>query len=141
MTPRERYLLNFFRLTSQMWQAIYDFQQGLCGICKKPLDKQINTDHHHGSGLVRGLLCFRCNKTLGENVTQEFLVATLNYVTNPPATTALGGPHYGLPGRIGTKKQRKLIKKMKKESKARQLEKDTTTERALEISKGLIKAA
>jgi len=42
----------------------------------------------------------------------------LEYLKNPPATQALGAPRHGLPGRVGTKKQRKLYKKMLKNQKA-----------------------
>lgn len=49
-------------------------QEGLCAICGKEetrIDRQRNTkvslsvDHCWSTGLVRGLLCFRCNTSLG----------------------------------------------------------------------------
>lgn len=117
LTPRQRRLMDQFRLTESMWQSIYDFQKGLCAICQYPMKKP-NVDHQHAgecAGLVRGLLCAACNRALGRfRDDLGRLQAAVAYLLNPPATMALGAPHYGMPGRVGTKKQRKLIKKMKK---------------------------
>jgi len=114
LSPRAKRLLDQFHLTELMWQAIYDFQRGLCAICRRPMKKP-NTDHCHLTGLVRGLLCPFCNRALGRfRDDLRLLQAAVAYLLNPPATIALGAPHYGMTGRVGTKKQRKLIKKMKK---------------------------
>ena len=51
------------------------------------------------------------------------LQAAVAYLLNPPAVEALGGPHYGLTGRVGTKRARKLAKKYKK-SQIAQIELD-----------------
>lgn len=50
-------------------------QQGCCAICRKPesaFKRRLNVDHNHKTGLVRGLLCYRCNK---------FVVGRLDYPT------------------------------------------------------------
>jgi hypothetical protein len=115
MPPKESYLLDNFLLTAANWQQIYDHQKGLCGICRQPLENKIaNTDHEHRSGLVRGILCFNCNRSVREYFTVEFVSAILEYLKNPPATAALGKPHYGLAGRVGTATRRKLIQKLRK---------------------------
>jgi hypothetical protein len=36
-----------------------------CNICGSISDKRLNIDHDHLSGIVRGVLCSRCNLTLG----------------------------------------------------------------------------
>ncbi len=114
--PRESWLRLCFLLTQEQWRKIYEHQKGLCAICGNPLpDTCTLTDHDHKSGLIRGLLCFRCNKSLGEDITIPFLLKLLEYLQNPPATQALGHSHYGLPGRVGTKKQRKLGAKLRKQ--------------------------
>lgn len=57
-------------------------QKGLCKICKeKP--KRIVIDHCHTTGLVRGLLCVRCNSCLGwyEKYLKE--AKTYLHITSP----------------------------------------------------------
>lgn len=46
-------------------EKIFVQQGGKCGICKKEQNqfkKRLAVDHNHKTGLVRGLLCYRCNK-------------------------------------------------------------------------------
>lgn len=121
LTPRAKRLQMCFNLTEADWQTIYDFQKGLCAICPSPLVKVTNVDHDHTSALVRGILCFQCNMRLGD-LKLEWTKLALAYLLNPPATQALGGPRYGLPGRVGTKKQRKLYNKLKKLSLKKELD-------------------
>lgn len=40
-------------------------QGGKCRICGAAEGKKLHVDHHHDSGLVRGLLCGKCNKAIG----------------------------------------------------------------------------
>jgi len=118
--PNANYLRLTFLLTQDEWILIYRFQNGLCPGCGEPLpDHCTLTDHDHKTGLVRGLLCFRCNKLIPDWVTIERLENILRYAKNPPATQALGHPHYGLPHRVGTKVQRKARKKLLKAQKNR----------------------
>ena len=42
-------------------------QAGVCAVCGKGARKRkLNVDHDHVTGKVRGLLCTRCNITLGK---------------------------------------------------------------------------
>lgn len=116
MTPREKRLILCFHLTEAMWEKIYAHQEGKCAICGRPLERdKVMTDHRHADGLIRGHLCFRCNKAIAlfDNDT-PLIAAALQYLSNPPAVEALGYPHHGLPGRVGTKKARKLARKIRK---------------------------
>jgi Recombination endonuclease VII len=112
--PNADYLRLTFLLTQGEWIRVYEFQHGICPGCKTLLpDTCTLTDHdHRPPALFRGLLCFRCNKLLADWVTAERLENLVEYLKNPPATQALGHPHYGVPHRTGSKIQRKARKKL-----------------------------
>jgi hypothetical protein len=111
---RNKILMMQFNLTPADKLAILIFQHNVCAICKQPM-KLPNCDHDHKTGQIRGYLCPMCNRALGRfRDSLERLRAAVEYMTNFPATRALGAPRYGLPGRVGTKKQRKLAKKLLK---------------------------
>jgi hypothetical protein len=42
-------------------------QGGVCAICgePRPEERTLHVDHDHETGLIRGLLCFRCNQAIG----------------------------------------------------------------------------
>src|SRR6266576_131793 len=114
LAARAKYLIDNFKSTTEKWQRMWDFQEGLCAICAAPL-KKANTDHNHQSGEVRGLLCSRCKRALGRFMDSlKLLMAAVHYLQYPPARAALGDVHLGYPGRIGTKKHRKMLAKLRK---------------------------
>lgn len=53
-------------------------QSNLCKICLKPENdfKQLSVDHNHETGIVRGLLCHKCNIGLGH------FQDNVNYIQN-----------------------------------------------------------
>lgn len=107
--------LKFFLLKPEQLVQIQTYQDNKCAICGKQLPPPGTSgrvlDHDHKDGLVRGELCFRCNKGIGFlNDDPDRCEKAEAYLRSPSATKALGAPHHGLPGRIGTKKQRKLLK-------------------------------
>ena len=59
----------FFRqgLTRSEYDAMLATQGGVCAICGRECDVvgSLSVDHCHKSGVVRGLLCKRCNSGLG----------------------------------------------------------------------------
>lgn len=101
-------LKNLFNLTDADYATILAHQGGACGICgRPPRTMRLNVDHRHDDGLIRGLLCFWCNKALAKfRDSTELLRSAILYLERPPATAALGEERYGRPGRV-TNKARK----------------------------------
>jgi hypothetical protein len=110
----EQARLDAYCLTREQFEAMLKFQDGKCALCGQPLEKP-QIDHCHKTGLVRGLLCWRCNGLGLGNLAIEFLQRALEYLLNPPAIHALGYEHLGIPGRVGTKKARRLLRKRRAE--------------------------
>ncbi len=56
-----------YGITPEEYDRRFKVQKGKCAICKrrKLLKKRLDIDHDHKTGLVRGLLCRRCNGALG----------------------------------------------------------------------------
>src|ERR1019366_8151336 len=56
-------------ITLDEFNAMQLLQRGLCAICgcSEPHDRKtrLNIDHDHSNGMVRGLLCSKCNSALG----------------------------------------------------------------------------
>lgn len=64
-----------FGITVEDYDKLLDSQNGVCAICGQPETKTHNgtdtvialaVDHCHTDGHIRGLLCKRCNQTLGQ---------------------------------------------------------------------------
>jgi hypothetical protein len=68
VTPRAlRSRLGKYRLKVDEYEALVERQMGICAIClQAPSDEQLLIDHDHRTGVVRGLLCRRCNTLLGQ---------------------------------------------------------------------------
>jgi len=65
------------------YQELFEKQDGVCAICKQPETAKhkksgrvhsLTVDHDHRTGVVRGLLCRRCNTALGWFNDDEWLV-------------------------------------------------------------------
>lgn len=91
--------LRKYSITIIQWLQIYDAQGGECAICGKAgrhiLDftsnnrraEILHTDHCHGSGKIRGLLCDSCNKGLGFfNDSKVALENAIDYLAAYPKT-------------------------------------------------------
>src|ERR1051326_2981575 len=64
-------------------QRLSDKQNGKCGICnkdEKEFKNRLSVDHNHKTGLVRGLLCYRCNKFIVGRHTYESASKLLEYL-------------------------------------------------------------
>lgn len=56
-----------YGLTIHEYQDILDAQGGGCAICAKSFRvTRMHVDHDHKTGIIRGILCGRCNMGLGQ---------------------------------------------------------------------------
>lgn len=78
-------------ITWDEYNAILAWQDGRCAICHDIPFTRLAVDHDHLAGLVRGLLCQRCNRGLGYyKDNQEILRRSADYLVNPPAQFVIG---------------------------------------------------
>jgi len=119
-TARNRRLLTLYGITEAEYDAILAFQGGVCYVCEHPpVNLRLSVDHDHETGLVRGLLCWDCNKALQMIRDQVRRAYRLHcYIAMPPAVTALNTPYndgkrYGRPGRA-TRKWRTKREKLER---------------------------
>lgn len=62
----ERYVQRTYGLVPGEYNERLAAQGGGCAICaKKPRKRYLAVDHDHGTGRVRGLLCYYCNTAIG----------------------------------------------------------------------------
>lgn len=61
------YVANAYGLTWAAYQTLFARANGCCEICKQPekAGRRLAVDHCHVTKKVRGLLCIRCNTSLG----------------------------------------------------------------------------
>lgn len=101
----QRWLMRKYGLTPEAFAAMVEAQDGKCAICRQPetaLDaktqapKALAVDHCHDSKKVRGLLCWRCNTTLGKVEDSTVLLGEM--IAYLAATTTARAP--GKPGAL-----------------------------------------
>lgn len=81
-------VLASFGMTLDDEIRLLTFQKNVCGICGNVVswESRYRLDHDHETGLLRGLLCGKCNSglgMLGDNL--PALLRAINYLKNPPA--------------------------------------------------------
>lgn len=67
LRSRRRHLIERYGLSDSDYEQILVEQNGVCAICSGPpkLGKNLDVDHCHDTGKVRGLLCRQCNVAIG----------------------------------------------------------------------------
>jgi hypothetical protein len=85
-----------YGLTEERFNEMLRSQGGACAICKfipGPKDRPLDVDHHHTTGVIRGLLCGRCNRGIGFFRDSPVIVrGAIEYLCGEPA-----GPLYKTP--------------------------------------------
>lgn len=95
-----RYLMRKYKITPEDYQAMLAAQGGTCATCGGTETLTHSTtneivalavDHCKETGLVRGLLCFACNTTLGKvKHDTGHLRRMIAFLDDPPAPKVLG---------------------------------------------------
>lgn len=103
-----------YGITLAEYNKVLKHQGGKCAICRRePSNSRLSVDHCHVTGLLRGLLCWSCNRAIAHfQDSAEKLQAAAKYILAPPLKEVLG-MILTAPGSVGTKKRAKLLKKRK----------------------------
>ena len=92
---KTKQLVRDFGITLDDYKQLLDKQGGACAICKalKPGGKSkhyFNVDHNHQTKEIRGLLCFNCNRGLGNfKDSVKVLLCAIAYLESPKSGTRL----------------------------------------------------
>lgn len=86
--------LRSYGMSEAEYRDLLKEQKMACAICKTKAPgkkrKEFSVDHDHSTGKVRGLLCNRCNKSIGAfNDDPKLLAAALAYLISPQKRTNL----------------------------------------------------
>lgn len=99
MTPSERAadkrLQRTYGITLAQYDEMLAHQGGMCAICTRTaagMTTRFHVDHDHKTGLVRGLLCWWCNRKLlpGLKDDDDLAEAATDYLRDPPAEYVIG---------------------------------------------------
>lgn len=73
-----------YGLSAEQFMNLVNSQNNLCKICGRgPSGKRpLAIDHHHGTGKVRGLLCYRCNTAISILDDKDHLEKALAYLAS-----------------------------------------------------------
>ncbi|QGH79740.1 endonuclease VII [Gordonia phage Anon] len=89
-----QHILETYGITSEQYWEIYRHQGGVCAICNRArgLKKKLSVDHCHKTGMVRGLLCQKCNRDVLGHLRDDptLLQNAIDYLRSPPAVQAIG---------------------------------------------------
>lgn len=91
-TARKKHLDETYDLSQEEYDELLAAQDGGCAICGGKRQYNLQVDHCHKIGILRGLLCKRCNKRLlpACKDSVEILKAAIEYLENPPAQQVIG---------------------------------------------------
>lgn len=82
---RNSYLIKKYNITLQQYLDRFKQQNESCKLCGKHqsnFKRRFAVDHCHETGIVRGLLCFPCNKFLISKINSSNARAIIQYLLN-----------------------------------------------------------
>lgn len=62
---RYEHLKHTYDLTEPEYEVLLKKQNGVCAICSEKPEENLSVDHCHVTGEIRGLLCRKCNSSIG----------------------------------------------------------------------------
>ena len=86
-SAHKQHVKNTYALDYELYEALLDYQGGVCAICGEKRTYNLNVDHDHKTMRVRGLLCRLCNGRLltAARDRPEVLRAAADYLESPHA--------------------------------------------------------
>ncbi len=73
LLDQQRHRRSKYGITVEEWDRLHQEQQNCCAICgvhESRLKRQLDVDHDHDTGKIRGLLCNYCNKILERHINE-----------------------------------------------------------------------
>jgi hypothetical protein len=88
---RSTRLAQTYGITAVDYALMLNEQDGRCAICQRTPRYNLDVDHDHRTGAIRGLLCKLCNRRLlpAARDDAQTLARAILYLQSPPATRAL----------------------------------------------------
>lgn len=83
---RKKWARNSNKQRFDLAEKLVTLQGNKCAICEKPFKKLYDIDHSHETGLIRGLLCRKCNSGLHYFEGTESIKKAGQYLEKYPAT-------------------------------------------------------
>lgn len=78
---RDRQYMTMYGITLDQYNGLVELQNGVCRLCGAVEKKKLSVDHDHLTGVVRGLLCNKCNTAIGMlGDTAEALLRVVDYI-------------------------------------------------------------
>src|SRR5437773_9386441 len=79
-----QHILQRYNLSPRAYLELRRRQQGACGVCARTFWwRSLEVDHRHSDGVVRGLLCHRCNRFLVPTLETSAIRRILQYAEDP----------------------------------------------------------
>lgn len=85
-------LVQTYGISTEDYERILAYQEGKCAICHRTPRYNMDVDHCHKTGVIRGLLCKLCNRRLLPAARDDAanLARAIHYLQFPPAPRAFG---------------------------------------------------